>query len=84
MHESELRRLVDGCRGAIEEEIDAVRADLDRRGLGGPITVVGGTRVAGRATTRVYDWTLPPGKYVMRIDDAVTIETPESNRIGPP
>ena len=74
-NDGELQRLVDGCRGAIEEEIDAVRADLDRRGLGGPIAAVSGTRVSGLGSTRFYEWTLPPGKYGMRVDDAMTSDT---------
>jgi hypothetical protein len=81
-NDSEVQRLVDGCRGAIEEEIDAVRADLDRRGLGGPISAIAGTRVSGAGSTRFYDWTLPAGRYGMRIDDAVTIETESGSGLG--
>ena len=81
-HEAELKRLITGCRAAIDEEIDAVRADLERRGIAGPIAPVAGTPVSGVGTTRLYDWTLPPGRYGMRVDDAVTIETGNGSGLG--
>ncbi|HSM07770.1 MAG TPA: AAA domain-containing protein [Gemmatimonadota bacterium] len=77
-----LHDLLAGCRSAVREEIDAVRADLERRGLGGPIPAASGTRAAGAGRTGPYEWTLPPGRYVIRADDAVTIETDGATALG--
>ena len=73
--------LLAGCRAAVREEIEAVRADLDRRGLAGPVPADGGVR-ASTTGDRLYDWTLPPGNYDVRADDAVTIETERSSALG--
>jgi len=77
-----LNDLLAGCRSAVREEIDAVRADLERRGLAGPISGADGTRAAGAGRTGPYEWTLPPGRYVIRADDAVTIETDGTTALG--
>lgn len=81
-YEDGLGPLIDGCRGAVQEEIDAVRADLERRGLASPVTATAGTRVAGSSTTRMYDWTLPSGTYAIRVDDAVSIESESGTGLG--
>ncbi len=77
-----LHDLLAGCRSAVREEIDAVRADLERRGLAGPIPATSGMRAAGAGRTGPYEWTLPPGRYVIRADDAVTIETDGATALG--
>lgn len=77
-----LHDLLAGCRSAVREEIDAVRADLERRGLAGPIPVATGTRAAGAGRTGSYEWTLPRGRFVIRTDDAVTIETDGVTALG--
>jgi hypothetical protein len=74
--------LLAGCRAAVREEIDAVRADLERRGLAGPVHASGGVKAGGSGPTALYDWTLPPGKYGVRADDAVTIETEGGGGLG--
>lgn len=77
-----LHDLLAGCRSAVREEIDAVRADLERRGLAGPIPAASGSRATGAGRTGPYEWTLPPGRYVIRADDAVTIETDGATALG--
>ncbi len=81
LHEG-LRPILDGCQAAVREEIEAVRADLDRRGLATPVKVTAGARVSGTGTTRLYDWTLPAGTYGIRVDDAVSIETESGSGLG--
>jgi hypothetical protein len=77
-----LHDLFSGCRSAVREEIDAVRADLGRRGLVGPIPATAGVRASGAGRTGPYEWTLPPGRYEIRADDAVTIETEGATALG--
>jgi hypothetical protein len=77
-----LHDLFSGCRSAVREEIDAVRADLGRRGLVGPIPAAAGVRASGAGRTGPYEWTLPPGRYEIRADDAVTIETEGATALG--
>lgn len=81
-YDDALRPLLEGCRGAVQEEIDAVRADLERRGLADPVLATGGTRVPGSGATRTYDWTLPSGSFKIRVDDAVSIETESGSCLG--
>ncbi|MFQ5529840.1 MAG: DEAD/DEAH box helicase [Gemmatimonadota bacterium] len=78
----DLRFLLDGCRGAVGEEIDAVRADLDRRGLAAPVAATAGVRVSGTGAAGLYDWTLPSGTYGIRVDDAVSIDTESGSGLG--
>ena len=77
-----LHDLLAGCRSAVREEIDAVRADLERRGLVGPIPAAAGIRAPGAGRSGPYEWTLPPGRYGIRADDAVTIETDGATTLG--
>lgn len=74
--------LLAGCRAAVREEIDAVRADLERRGLAGPVHASGGVKAGGSGPAALYDWTLPPGKYGVRAEDAVTVETEGGGGLG--
>jgi hypothetical protein len=80
--EGPLFDLLAGCRAAVREEIDAVRADLERRGLAGPVHASGGVKAGGSGPAALYDWTLPPGKYGVRADDAVAIETEGGGGLG--
>lgn len=85
MSDSPTRTLSDllaGCRAAVREEIEAVREDLRRRGLDAPVPAAGGVRAAGGVVGRLYDWTLPSGRYGIRADDAVTIETERTTGLG--
>lgn len=74
--------LLAGCRAAVREEIDAVRADLERRGLAGPVHTSAGVKASGSGPAALYDWTLPPGRYGVRAEDAVTIETEGGGGLG--
>lgn len=76
-----LIELLAGCRAAVREEIDAVRADLERRGLAAPVPATDGLRLSG-ALSGLYEWRLPPGKYDVRVDDGVSIETERGAGIG--
>ncbi|MDH3427865.1 MAG: hypothetical protein OEM23_05465, partial [Gemmatimonadota bacterium] len=80
--DTEMNRLLGSCRGAVAEEIDAVRADLDRRGLAAPVTGSDGVRVRGTGSARLYDWTLPAGTFGIRVDDAVSIDTESGSGFG--
>lgn len=80
--EGPLFDLLAGCRAAVREEIDAVRADLERRGLAGAVHASGGVKAGGSGPAALYDWTLPPGKYGVRAEDAVTIETEGGGGLG--
>ena len=81
-HQDGLRPLLDGCRGAVREEIEAVRDDLERRGLADPVPAIAGARVTGSSSSHMYDWELPSGTYAIRVDDAVSIETESGSGIG--
>ncbi|MFW6084683.1 MAG: hypothetical protein ACODAA_05665, partial [Gemmatimonadota bacterium] len=76
-----LVELLAGCRDAVREEIDAVRADLERRGLAAPVPAADGLRLSG-ALSGLYEWRLPPGNYDVRVDDGVSIETERGAGIG--
>lgn len=76
-----LSELLAGCRAAVHEEIDAVRADLERRGLAAPVAATDGRRLSG-ALSGLYEWRLPSGKYDVRVDDGVSIETEGGAGIG--
>lgn len=74
--------LLHGCLAAVDEEILAVREDLRRRGIEGPVPASGGTRVETGAAGPLYAWTLPPGRYVIRPEDAVRVETERGGGLG--
>lgn len=74
--------LLAGCRAAVREEIEAVRADLARRGLADPVPAAAGVKAGAHGPSALYDWTLPPGKYGVRAEDAVTIETESGGGLG--
>jgi hypothetical protein len=68
----ELEALLAGCLLALEEEMGAVRDQLEARGLREPVSVNSGVLVD---TTRsfVYEWQLPIGRHDARPDDAVRV-----------
>jgi hypothetical protein len=74
--------VLDGCRVALEAEIEAVRADLDARGLSSPLPGSEGRRVSPAGSPPVYEWSLPPGRYGIRIDDAVRLESERGRGTG--
>jgi hypothetical protein len=74
--------LLDGSLLALEEEIEAVRDDLQSRGLGGPLMASDGVRIGRPGLATQYEWTLPPGRYAIRADDAVRVECERGSGLG--
>jgi len=74
--------LLHGCLSAVDEEILAVREDLRRRGIEGPVPASGGARVETGAAGPLYAWSLPPGRYAIRPEDAVRVETERGGGLG--
>lgn len=69
-------------RGAIEEEIDAVAADLSRRRLDRPIPALSG-RLRGEAGTGYrYAFQIAGGTYDIRADDRVRIQAGGRDALG--
>ena len=77
-----LDELLDGSLLALEEEIDAVRDDLQSRGLGAPLMASGGIRIGRPGLATQYEWALPPGRYAIRADDAVRVECERGSGLG--
>jgi hypothetical protein len=65
--------LLEGFHDAIEEEVLAIQDDLARRGIDRPLSAGGGHEADSDAAGFVYDWSLSPGRYVIRTDDAVRV-----------
>jgi len=78
---AELNEILNGCLEAIDQEIDAVRAGLSRRGLEGPIPATSGHRVQSGAGL-VYEWRLESRTIDVRPDDAVRISSPVGHTRG--
>ncbi|MGH7539828.1 MAG: AAA domain-containing protein, partial [Gemmatimonadota bacterium] len=76
-HDETLGLLLADCQRALEEEIEAVRDDLDRRGLGSPVPATGGRSAGEAGLSFAYDFRLPRRRFDIRADDRVRI------RIGP-
>lgn len=72
----------EGFRQSIEEEILAIQDDLARRGIGQAVEASGGHEVDTDAAGFAYDWTLPAGKYVIRVDDAVRVACEAGETLG--
>ena len=79
---AELEVFIEGFQRAIDEEILAIQDDLARRGIAQPVAASGGHEVDTDTTGFVYDWTLPPGRYVIRVDDAVRVACQEGEGLG--
>ena len=77
-----LDELLDGGLLALDEEIDAVREDLQSRGLGSPLSASDGIRIGRPGLATQYEWTLPPGRYSIRLDDAVRVECERGSGLG--
>jgi len=82
LRDDALDALIDGSRLALEEEIEAVRADLASRGLAEPLAATGGRRVSPPGTPPQYEWELPPGRYGIRVDDAAQVESERGRGLG--
>ncbi len=79
---SALDVLLAGCGAAVEEEVLAVREDLRSRGIDAPIPASAGIRIDPGAAGLQYRWTLPAGRYVIRPEDAVRVETERGGGLG--
>lgn len=78
----ELALLLDRFRAALDEEVEAIRDDLARRGIDQPLAATGGREIDTEAIGFAYDWLLPPGKYLIRPDDAVRIACDQGDTLG--
>ena len=78
----DLGDLLDGFHSAIDEEIEAIQDDLVRRGLDRPLAAAGGHEAASDAMGFSYDWSLPPGRYVIRPEDAVRVSCEAGESLG--
>lgn len=67
--------LLGDLHDAIEEEILAIQDDLVRRGIDRPLSAAGGHATDSDSGSFLYDWFLPPGRYVIRTDDAVRVSS---------
>lgn len=79
---SDLEDLLAGCLSALDAECEAVRHDLHRRGLAAPLRAEGGHEVDGNGSSLLYEWDLPPGRYLIRPDDAVRIACEAGESLG--
>jgi hypothetical protein len=79
---TEVTDLLEGFQRAIDEEILAIQNDLGRRGIGSPVEAAGGHEVDVDSNGFAYDWTLPPGRYVIRADDAVRVSCQGTESLG--
>ena len=79
---TEIGVFLEGFQKAIDEEILAIQDDLARRGIGQPVEAFGGHEVDTDSTGFVYDWTLPPGRYIIRADDAVRVACQPGETLG--
>ncbi len=79
---ADMKPFFEGFQQAIDEEILAIQDDLARRGIGQPVEASGGHEVDTDSTGFVYDWTLPPGRYVIRADDAVRVACQAGETLG--
>jgi hypothetical protein len=79
---TELPPLLEGFQRAIDEEVLAIEQDLARRGLDEPVVAAGGHEADVDASGSAYDWTLPPGRYAIRTDDAVRVVCRDSEAQG--
>jgi len=77
-----LELLLADCQRAIEEEVDAVRDDLVRRGLEAPIAALSGSARGEAGTGFRYAFHLPPGRYDIRPDDRVRIRSEGRETLG--
>jgi hypothetical protein len=77
-----LADLLECFEQALDEEILAIQDDLGRRGIGQPVQATGGHEVDVDLVGFAYDWTLPPGRYVIRPDDAVRVAARDADALG--
>lgn len=69
----EVEEILQGCLGALAEEADAVREELERRGLADPLEGSPGRVDDSAGGSFFYEWRLKGGPYDIRPDDAVRV-----------
>jgi RecA/RadA recombinase len=74
--------LIADCQRALEEEIDAVRADLARRGLETPILAPWGRLTRDGGAGFEYSFQLPGGRLDIRPDDRVRVRVDGRETLG--
>jgi hypothetical protein len=79
---AELASILDGCIEAVEEEIDAVRLDLTRRGLDEPLPAADGHLVRTGAPGFLYEFQLARAPYDIRPEDGVWVRVEGSEALG--
>ncbi len=80
--DSEFAEILDGCLDALGEEVDAVREELERRGLGEPLRADEGRVDDSAGGSFFYEWRLEGGPYDIRPDDAVRIRAGSRETTG--
>ncbi|MFQ5689965.1 MAG: DEAD/DEAH box helicase [Gemmatimonadota bacterium] len=78
----EIAEILDGCLRGLDEEIEAVRLDLARRGLESPVTGAAGRLLDSAGPGFRYEWTLPRDPLDIRPDDGVLVRTPAGESRG--
>ncbi|MFQ5746704.1 MAG: DEAD/DEAH box helicase [Gemmatimonadota bacterium] len=76
-----LAEVLDGCLAALDEEADAVRQSLARRGLTDPIQGLGGRLLESPAGGLRYEWQIPDGP-ALRVDEALRVSCPAGETRG--
>jgi DNA replication ATP-dependent helicase Dna2 len=79
---TELGLLLEGFHSAIDEEILAIHDDLARRGIDRPLAASAGHEAESDATGFTYEWSLPPGRYLIRPNDAVRVSCEAGETLG--
>jgi len=74
--------LLSNCQLAIEEEIEAVRADLARRNIAGPIPALSGRARGDAGAGTRYAFQIAGGSYDIRSDDRVGIRADGKETLG--
>ena len=78
----EFDTILEGCLDALGEEVEAVREELERRGLGEPLRGTEGKVDDSAGGSFFYEWRLSGGPYDIRPDDAVRVRTEGSEATG--
>jgi hypothetical protein len=80
--DQQFEAILEGCLDALGEEVDAVREELERRGLGDPVRGSEGRVDDSAGGSFFYEWRLDGGPYDIRPDDAVRVRTEGTEATG--
>lgn len=80
--QNDFAEIVDGCLRALDEEVEAVREELARRGLDDLLRVHEGKVDDAAGGSFFYEWRVEGGPYDIRPDDAVRIRTEAGEATG--